>query len=70
MPDFSSRGGQAKPAASKIAAYSAASRARISFNRLRSEPSVRARVRKIETEVADGRITPSLAAEQIAELLQ
>jgi LAO/AO transport system kinase len=38
--------------------------------RLRTEPSVRARVRKIETEVADGRITPSLAAEQIAELLQ
>src|SRR5271166_6243967 len=38
--------------------------------RLRTEPSVRARVRKIETEVADGRVTPSLAAEQIAELLQ
>src|SRR5271170_2990496 len=31
--------------------------------RLRTEPSVRARVRKIETEVAEGRVPPSLAAE-------
>jgi LAO/AO transport system kinase len=38
--------------------------------RLRSEPSIRAKVRKIETEVADGRIAPSLAAEQIAEMLK
>jgi LAO/AO transport system kinase len=38
--------------------------------RLRTEPSVRTRVRKIETDVADGRITPSLAAEQIAEMLK
>jgi LAO/AO transport system kinase len=38
--------------------------------RLRSEPSIRAKVRKIETEVADGRIAPSLAAEQVAEMLK
>jgi LAO/AO transport system kinase len=38
--------------------------------RLRSEPSIRAKVRKIETEVAEGRIAPSLAAEQIAEMLK
>jgi len=37
---------------------------------LRTEPSTRARVRKIETEVADGRVTPSVAAEQIAEMLK
>jgi len=33
--------------------------------RLRTEPSVRARVRKIEAEVADGHLTPSLAAERL-----
>jgi LAO/AO transport system kinase len=38
--------------------------------RLRTEPSTRGRVRKIETEVADGRVTPSVAAEQIAEMLK
>lgn len=38
--------------------------------RLRSETSVRAKVRKIEAEVADGHLTPALAAEQILELLQ
>jgi LAO/AO transport system kinase len=38
--------------------------------RLRADASVRAKVKKIETEVADGRITPALAAEQIAELLR
>lgn len=38
--------------------------------RLRTEASIRAKVKKIEHEVADGRITPSLAAEQIMELLQ
>ena len=38
--------------------------------RLRSEASVRARVKKIESEVAEGRLTPALAAEQILELLQ
>ena len=37
--------------------------------RLRSEPSIRARVKKIEAEVAEGRITPALAADQIADML-
>jgi GTPase len=38
--------------------------------RLRSEPAIRAKVKKTETEVADGRISPAVAAEQIAELLR
>src|SRR6202158_994332 len=38
--------------------------------RLRADPSIRARVKKIEAEVADGRITPALAAEQIVEMLR
>ena len=38
--------------------------------RLRADASVRGKVKKIETEVADGRIAPSLAAEQIAEMLK
>jgi GTPase len=38
--------------------------------RLRTEASVRAKVKKIEAEVADGRVTPALAAEHIIELLQ
>jgi LAO/AO transport system kinase len=38
--------------------------------RLRADPSMRAKVKKTEAEVADGRITPALAAEQIAELLK
>ena len=38
--------------------------------RLRADASVRAKVKKIEAEVADGRITPALAAEQIAEMLR
>lgn len=38
--------------------------------RLRSEASVRSKVKKIEAEVADGHLTPALAAEQILELLQ
>ena len=38
--------------------------------RLRSEPAVRAKVKKTEAEVAGGRISPALAAEQIAELLR
>jgi LAO/AO transport system kinase len=38
--------------------------------RLRSDPAVRARVKKTEAEVAEGRITPALAAEQIAEWLR
>jgi LAO/AO transport system kinase len=37
--------------------------------RLRADPGVRARVKKTETEVAEGRISPALAAEQIAEML-
>ncbi len=40
------------------------------MSRLRADASIRAKVRKIETEVADGRVTPSLGAEQIAELLR
>ncbi|HEY8334662.1 MAG TPA: methylmalonyl Co-A mutase-associated GTPase MeaB [Tardiphaga sp.] len=38
--------------------------------RLRADPAIRARVKQVEHEVADGRITPALAAEQIAALLQ
>jgi LAO/AO transport system kinase len=38
--------------------------------RLRADPAIRSRVKKIETEVADGRITPGLAAEQIADMLR
>jgi LAO/AO transport system kinase len=38
--------------------------------RLRSDASVRAKVKRIETEVAAGRISPALAAEQIAEMLR
>jgi LAO/AO transport system kinase len=38
--------------------------------RLRADASVRARVKKIEAEVAAGRLTPSLAAEDIVELLR
>jgi LAO/AO transport system kinase len=38
--------------------------------RLRSEASIRARVKKIEAEVAEGRVAPALAAEQIMEWLR
>jgi LAO/AO transport system kinase len=38
--------------------------------RLRSDPAIRARVKKTEGEVADGRLTPAVAAEQIAEWLR
>ncbi|MGH6678992.1 MAG: methylmalonyl Co-A mutase-associated GTPase MeaB [Bradyrhizobium sp.] len=38
--------------------------------RLRSDAAVRARVKKVEAEVASGRIAPALAAEQIAEMLK
>jgi LAO/AO transport system kinase len=38
--------------------------------RLRSDPSIRAKVKKTEAEVADGRVTPALAAEQIADMLR
>ena len=40
----------------------------LTMARLRSDASIRAKVKKIETEVADGRISPALAAEQIAEI--
>ena len=38
--------------------------------RLRADASVRGKVKRIEAEVAGGRISPALAAEQIAELLK
>src|ERR1700743_2529312 len=38
--------------------------------RLRSEPAIRGKVKKTEAEVADGRLTPAVAAEQIAEWLR
>ncbi|MGB3446700.1 MAG: methylmalonyl Co-A mutase-associated GTPase MeaB [Xanthobacteraceae bacterium] len=38
--------------------------------RLRSDPAIRTRVKHIETDVAAGRITPALAAEQITDLLR
>src|SRR3977135_3688922 len=38
--------------------------------RLRADASIRAKVKKTEAEVADGRLTPTLAAEQIAEMLR
>jgi LAO/AO transport system kinase len=38
--------------------------------RLRADPSVRAKVKKVEAEVADGRVAPALAAEQIAQMLR
>jgi len=37
--------------------------------RLRADSSTRARVKKIESDVADGRLTPAVAAEKILELL-
>src|SRR5580693_2148857 len=42
----------------------------LTMARLRADASVRAKVRRIETEVAAGRISPALAAEQIAEMLR
>jgi GTPase len=38
--------------------------------RLRADPAMRAKVKKSEAEVAAGRVSPALAAEQIAELLR
>ncbi|MDO9062453.1 MAG: methylmalonyl Co-A mutase-associated GTPase MeaB, partial [Bradyrhizobium sp.] len=38
--------------------------------RLRADPAIRGKVKKIEAEVADGRIAPAVAAEQIAEMLK
>ncbi|HMJ42091.1 MAG TPA: methylmalonyl Co-A mutase-associated GTPase MeaB, partial [Pseudolabrys sp.] len=37
--------------------------------RLRSDPAVRAKVKQAETAVAAGRLAPTLAVEQIAQLL-
>jgi LAO/AO transport system kinase len=37
--------------------------------RLRADAAVRAKVKKIEADVADGRVAPALAAERIAEML-
>jgi LAO/AO transport system kinase len=37
--------------------------------RLRADPAIRARVKKVEAEVADGHVAPALAAEQIAQML-
>jgi LAO/AO transport system kinase len=37
--------------------------------RLRADASTRAKVKKIEADVADGRLTPAVAAEQMLELL-
>jgi LAO/AO transport system kinase len=37
--------------------------------RLRSDPAIRAALRKLEAAVAEGRLTPTLAVEQIAEML-
>jgi len=39
------------------------------MERLRSDPAIRARVKIIEAEVADGRTAPALAADTIAEML-
>jgi LAO/AO transport system kinase len=39
------------------------------LSRLRADATTRARVKKIENEVADGRLTPAVAAGQILELL-
>lgn len=38
--------------------------------RLRADAAIRAKVKKTEAEVADGRMTPTVAAEQIAEWLK
>ena len=38
--------------------------------RLRSDPAIRTKVKRIEADVAAGRITPALAAEQVADLLR
>jgi LAO/AO transport system kinase len=38
--------------------------------RLRADASVRGKVKKLEAEVAEGRTSPALAAQQIAEMLK
>jgi LAO/AO transport system kinase len=40
------------------------------MERLRADAAIRVKVKKIEAEVADGRIAPALAAERIAEMLR
>ena len=40
------------------------------MSRLRADPSIRAKVKKTEVEVAEGRIAPAVAAEQIAGMLR
>jgi LAO/AO transport system kinase len=40
------------------------------MSRLRADPSIRAKVKKTEAEVAEGHIAPAVAAEQIAEMLR
>jgi LAO/AO transport system kinase len=40
------------------------------LSRLRTEATIRSKVKKIEAEVADGRVSPALAAEQIMGLLE
>jgi LAO/AO transport system kinase len=42
----------------------------LTMARLRSDASIRTRVKRIEAEVAGGRISPALAAEQIAGMLR
>jgi LAO/AO transport system kinase len=39
------------------------------MSRLRADPSIRAKVKKTEAEVAEGHIAPAVAAERIAEML-
>jgi len=38
--------------------------------RLRTDAAIRGKVRKLEAEVADGHVTPAVAADQLAEMLQ
>jgi LAO/AO transport system kinase len=37
--------------------------------RLRADASIRSKVKKIESDVAEGRVAPALAAEKVAEML-
>ena len=38
--------------------------------RLRSDPAIRAKVKQLESAVADGRVTPAVAADSVAALLE
>jgi LAO/AO transport system kinase len=40
------------------------------FSRLRTDPAIRARVKETEADVAAGRMTPTLAADALARLLE